>query len=815
MRFRRVHAVFAVVAIFGACALACSATSSQISGGGENDAGRAPNGGATGSSMAQGGRASGSGGLGRAGGAYGNTGGDAVARIDITAAVLANEDVTLAGDSVIRLPPGATTYTGVISGKGTLRLVTADGSCTPRTWIITQQSTFTLPDDRQVELVTKAGPWPGMGYRLDIAGSNPPALIVDPCVTFQIGTNSTADKNPNIIAVADSKNAATVVNGEINLNNIRNDGVIALASNQFILLGEISGSGSIRQLPDVWGGHSLRGTSSFAGVLALSTGDDFGSDHVSPGLSAAKAVINEGSWLVWSPANNTAKVTQDVYEAAFGGDINFHPIGNGRIVMSGVYSHTDNSPHDSPNLDNPGLSDPSLNFAKVIYRQTMTVNGNDASFRGVNIEAGGTVQWGDGTHARFFLPSAPSPAEVNPALGKKNAYVNLHRGGTLAFAYNGPVTLNVGITGGGGGPDKSGLSGTGNVTVMGTAGNDVTFAQPQDYNGTTTIEAGATLRLGTGVPVPLNYVTLTNGVKSVQHVADYDGDGSLLTAESPRGDPNDKIVNDGRLVVQNTKLAITLSHMSGSGKLVQAGAGMVTVLANTYRGGTSLENGTLLAADETALGMGDVLNDATLIIRKLGTSHAVRVFGHYRQGAGGRLHLTVEKRGSSGQLVVSGRAELGGVLTLLPRGGELRVGQRFAVLRASGGITGKFRAAEAVGFDLALQQTADTCYVTVVREKRSAPAPVRVAGSDTRRAPPFAVEQRWRGAFSLPQPRLLPPARVVHAESSARRAAERRSGRDAKAEDVEGEGARAVLPGLKPLSLVRALQGGVQCAGPS
>jgi hypothetical protein len=77
----------------------------------------------------------------------------------------------------------------------------------------------------------------------------------------------------------------------------------------------------------------------------------------------------------------------------------------------------------SPNLDNPGLSDPSLNLAKVIYRRTMTVNGNDASYRGVNIEGGGTVQWGDGSHAHFFLPSAPAPAAVDPPLGKKNAYI--------------------------------------------------------------------------------------------------------------------------------------------------------------------------------------------------------------------------------------------------------------------------------------------------------------------------------------------------------------------------------------------------------
>jgi len=627
---------------------------------------------------------------------------------------LANRDLTLTGDAVIKLPPGTSTYTGVISGRGSVRLVTADGSCTPSTWVITRQSTFMLPDEQQLEVVTKAGPWPSLGYRLDIAGSNPPVLIVDPCVTFQIGSNTSADEDPNIIATADSKNAASVVNGEVNLDNIENNGLIALASSKFILLGEISGSGSVSELPEVWGGDSLRGTSSFAGVLALTTGHDFGSNRVAPGLSNAKAVINEGSWLVWSPANNVLTVTQNIYEASFGGDVNFHPTGNATIVMSGIYSHTDNSPHNTPNLDNPGLSDPSLNLAKVSYRQTMTVNGNDASYRGVNIEGGGTVQWGDGTHARFFLPSAPSPAAVDPPLGKKNAYINLHGGATLAFDYNGPVTLNIGITGGGGGPNRTGVVGVGNVTVMGTPGNDVTFAQPQDYNGTTAVGVGATLRLGTGVPVPLDYVTLTNGLKTVTHAADYDGDSSLLTAEAARGDAADKIVNDGTLIVQNTTLPITLSHMSGAGKLVQSGPAMVTVMANTYAGGTWLAGGTTLALDEHAFGRGDVVNDATL---GAGQARVIHVAGNYRQGNDGTLRLQLSEHPKRALLDVAGRAELAGVLEIVAGERPLSVGQRIAVVHASGGVRGHFRTIHAAGFELEAQQTADSYFVIVSGKK--------------------------------------------------------------------------------------------------
>lgn len=635
---------------------------------------------------------------------------------DITAALLANGNVVLDGDAIARLPAGSTTYTGVISGRGRLTLTPAGGNTHPATLVITQASSFTLPDAQQVQVVEKTV-YPGAGYRLAITGSNPPVLTIDPGATLQIGTNSSADNNPNILATADGKNAASVENGEINLDNIRNDGAIVLNSANFIRLGQVSGSGSISQLPGVWGGNTLGGSSSFSGVLSLSTGQDFGSNHVAAALPAAKAVLNEGSWLVWSPPGSVVTVRQDVFEAAFGNDINFHPIGNSTIVMSGVYGHTDNSPHGSPNLADPGLSDPGLNLAKVIYRGgANAANGNDASYRGINIEAGGTVQWGDGTHARFFLPSAPSPAEVNPAAGKKNAYINLHRGGTLAFNYNGPVTLNVGITGGGGGPDKSQGTGTGNVTVVGTPGNDVTFAQPQNYNGTTTIGANAVLRLGTGQPVPLNYITIDADKKTrtTQLQATYSGDASLLTAQSPGGAAGDAIVNDGLLVVQNSTSAITLSGISGSGGFTHAGSATTTLQGNRYSGPTTIDKGAVLAGSADAFGIGDMVNNASLALA--GGQRALALAGSFRQGAGGVLALSAA--GSSpgvdqDHLAVAGSAVLAGSLRLDLRGSTVAAGQRLVLIDAAGGISGAFASIEAQGATVVAGQDTTRFFVTV------------------------------------------------------------------------------------------------------
>jgi hypothetical protein len=633
-------------------------------------------------------------------------------RADITSAILANANVTLNGDSVINLPAGATTYTGIISGKGTLTLSAVGGTNTPSTLIVTQTSTFTLPDVRQVELVTKTT-YPGAGYALTISGSNPPVLNIDPGVTLQIGTNTVADMSPNIIATSDSKNAAALINGEVNLNNILNNGKIIVSSSQFVLLGEISGSGHIVQAVGAWGGHSMRGVNAMSGVVSLSAGHDFGSNHVAASMPNAKAVLNEGSWLVWSPPGSTVTVPHNIYEAAFGNDINFHAIGNSTIVMAGVYSHTDNSPHNIPNLVNPSLSNPNLNFAKAIYRNGVN-NGNDASYRGINIESGaGTVQWGDGTHANFFLPAAPSPAEPYPVLGAKNAYINL-RGSTLAFNYNGPVTLNVGITGGGGGPYRTGATGTGNVTLMPTVGNDVTFAQPQNYNGITTIGANAILRIGKGTTVPLNYATVNTGGTSTVVQATYNGDSSLLTAESVGGALTDAIVNNGSLIVQNTVTPITLSHISGTGLLVQAGAATSTLLSNSYTGNTTINVGAVAVGNASAFGSGSVINHAGL---GLAPGQYEITLGGFQQSATGILTLPVTgiiKGVNHGHITTAGTATLGGTLTLNFTG-TYTPGQQLVLIDAAGGVSGAFSSIVTTGGVVVASsgQTATTFFVTL------------------------------------------------------------------------------------------------------
>jgi hypothetical protein len=153
--------------------------------------------------------------------------------------------------------------------------------------------------------------------------------------------------------------------------------------------------------------------------------------------------------------------------------------------------------------------------------------------------------------------------------------------------------------------------------------------------------------------------------------------------------------------------------MSGSGTLTQTGPAKVTVLANSYRGGTFISGGTLVAADEDALGAGDVDNAATL------AGARILVRGKFRQRERGSLEL-----GAKGELVVAGQASLAGTLRVR-LDASARIGDRFVVVRAAG-ISGRFRAVvgENLPPDATLVASYDgaRCWVTVVRNKAVATA---------------------------------------------------------------------------------------------
>ncbi|WP_030602669.1 autotransporter-associated beta strand repeat-containing protein [Streptomyces fulvoviolaceus] len=448
---------------------------------------------------------------------------------DVTADVLADRDVTLTGDTVITVPSGTTTYDGVFRGEGTL---TVRGS---GTLVLTKDSDFTLPKSRQGQQVSIPG---GNHPYVTTSNPDPPAITVERGATLQYGNGGTT----GLIGHFPYNTPAF----RLNQDNIRVDGTLRLSlKNVGYNLGTISGSGLLTQPRFLWGTWDLSGTHSFSGVIDNGTQVNAGRPEFATSLPNVRKVLNQGTWTVDTPLGQTVTQRMDFYQREYGSDINVQSRPGSKVVLTGQYSWS-NQGGDT----NPSLSDPALNW---------TPANKNVNKRGTNIK-GANVQWGDGTTHKIFMPGTAETVYINLLAARSRSL--------LTFDYNGPVTLGAPI-GGGRFHDTLAAPGAGDIVIAGTRGNDVTFAAVQYYNGSTTVEKGAVLRLGSG--------------KS-------GGDGGLYT-----GGDLYKVVNNGSLVLNNTGKALSLPRISGSGSLTQAGAATTTLTGSavSYTGTTTVSKGTL------------------------------------------------------------------------------------------------------------------------------------------------------------------------------------------------------------------------------
>lgn len=447
---------------------------------------------------------------------------------DVTADVLADRDVTLTGDAVVTVPSGTTTYDGVFHGEGTLT-VRGGG-----TLVLTKDSDFTLPRSRQRQVVRTQG---GNHPYVTTADADPPAITVERGATLQYGDGGTT----GLIGHFPYNTPAF----RLNQDNIRVDGTLRLSLTSAYNLGTISGSGLITQPRFLWGSWALSGTHSFSGVIDNGTQLSAGAPEFATSLPNVRKVLNQGTWTVDTPLGQTVTMGMDFYQREYGSDINVQSRPGSKVILTGQYSWS-NQGGDT----DPSLSDPSLNW---------TPAHKHVNKRGTNIK-GANVQWGDGTTHKIFMPGTAETVYINLLAARSRSL--------LTFDYNGPVTLGAPI-GGGVFHDTLAAPGAGDIVIKGTKGNDVTFAAVQYYNGSTTVEKGAVLRLGSGKP---------------------GGDGGLYTKGALY-----KVVDNGSLVLNNTGKDLALSRISGSGSLTQTGAATATLTGSgvTYTRTTTVKKGTL------------------------------------------------------------------------------------------------------------------------------------------------------------------------------------------------------------------------------
>lgn len=616
---------------------------------------------------------------------------EAAGATDVTAAVLAGSNVTLAGPSIIDLPSGTTTYNGVFSGMGTLTIAGSG------TLVLTKDSDVTLPSaDRHQSVTTGGGNWP---YPI-VSNPDQPTVIVERGATLQYGSGGST-------GIIGDYPYTSISGLTLNHDNIEVNGTLDLdISGREFNLGTITGSGTISQPKNMWGTLDLADDLPFTGTIADGTGFNFGSAAFRLSLPSAASVHNDGSAII-SARDYTLTLPEDFYEDQYGSDINFHTWQAGLIEMTGVDHYADTS----------------LDTASIAHT---------SNFRGINIE-GANVQWGDGTTDRFFLPATPS-----------DSYINIHKNGSLTFDYDGPVTLDTPISGG---VYHASLSTPANasISLAPTSGNAVTFAVPMNYHGTTAIGRGATLLLGTGttggdsslLTGASNDQITDNGMLTVRNtataitLANVSGSGGLSQSGSSTttlsGTTNytgPTTISSGTLVVRSgasgigssSGVSLTGSHavldIAAAGesvKQISGAAGSTITLggntlsigtsgATTYAGSitgtsggvTTIGSGTLTLTGHASTPTGTWhVQQGTLAI---GASGSLSI-GSLIQSAGSTLSLAMGTATNSTPITAAGAVQLAGSLKVTslptaPVGGKIVLIHETGTEAVSGTFTG-------------------------------------------------------------------------------------------------------------------------------
>ncbi|EDA9314568.1 AIDA autotransporter-like protein ShdA, partial [Salmonella enterica subsp. enterica serovar Senftenberg] len=198
-----------------------------------------------------------------------------------------------------------------------------------------------------------------------------------------------------------------------------------------------------------------------------------------------------------------------------------------------------------------------------------------------------------------------------------DAVLELNTGGTFdnVISGSGQVVKS--------GDDALTLSGA-NTYTGGTTINDGTLvATSVDALGTGDVTDNATLELNTGG-------TFDNAISGSGQVV-KSGD-KMLTLSGANSYSGGTLISDGTLVASNVESLGTgdvtnnatlelntggdfTNNISGSGQVVKSGDETLTLSgSNTYTGGTTINDGTLVATSVEALGSGDVTNDAVLAL---------------------------------------------------------------------------------------------------------------------------------------------------------------------------------------------------------
>ncbi|PXU67452.1 fibronectin-binding autotransporter adhesin ShdA [Salmonella enterica] len=411
-----------------------------------------------------------------------------------------------------------------------------------------------------------------------------------------------------------------------------------------------------------WNGSKL--TKQGDGTLILSnTGNDYGDTEIDGGILAAKDAAALGTGDVTIAESATLALSQ--------GTLDNNVTGEGQIVKSG-----------SDELIVTG--DNNYSGGTTISGGTLTADHADSLGSG-DIDNSGVLKVGEG-ELENILSGSGSLVKTGTGeltLSGDNSYSGgtTITGGTLTADHadslgSGDID-NSGVLKVGGGGLENTLFGSGSLVKTGTG--ELTLSGGNDYSGGTTIIGGTLTAdhadsLGSGDIDNSGVLQVGEGeLKNTLF-----GSGSLVktgTGELTLNGDNDysggTTIDDGVLIADNADSLGTgavanngvlqvgegelKNTLSGTGSLVKIGTGELTLNGdNDYSGGTTITGGTLIAASVNALGSGDIDNSGVLQVGEGELKNTLFGSGSLVKTGTGELTLSGDNTYSGGTTISGG-----------------------------------------------------------------------------------------------------------------------------------------------------------------
>ncbi|EGM3443386.1 autotransporter outer membrane beta-barrel domain-containing protein [Salmonella enterica] len=564
-----------------------------------------------------------------------NTGGD------FDNAISGSGQVVKSGDDVLTLS-GANSYSG-----GTL---ISDGTLVASN--VEALGTGDVTDDATLELNTGGDFINNIGGTGRVEKSGDDKLTLSGSNTYTGGTlissGTLVANDVNALGTGDVTDNATLMlnTGGDFTNNIGGTGRVEKSGDDALTL---SGSNTYT------GGTLISGGTLVANdVNALGTGDI--TDNATLALNAVGDFDNaiSGSGNVEKSGDDA--LTLSGSNTYTGGTL----ISSGTLVASNVEALGTGDVTDNATLE----LNTSGTFDNAISGSGQVVKSGDKmlTLSGANSYSGGTLI-SDGTLVASNVESLGTGDVTN------NATLELNTGGdfTNNISGSGQVVKS--------GDDALALSGANSYTGGTLISSGTLVATNVDALGSGDVTDNATLELNTGG-------TFDNAISGSGQVV-KSGD-KTLTLSGSNTYTGGTLISDGTLVASNVEalgtgdvtdnatLELNTSGtfdnvISGSGQVVKSGDDALTLSgSNTYRGGTTISGGTLVATSVEALGTGDVTDNATLalntggdFINNIGGTGRVEKSGDQTLTLSGANSYTGGTLISSGTLVASNVNALG------------------------------------------------------------------------------------------------------------------------------------------------------------